>query len=96
MAYALVTGASGGIGWALAKELAARKHAILLLARSEENLKKNTQELRQRFGVEADYLAIDLSIPDAVLQVRDWLHEKSYDINILIRSEERRVGKECW
>ena len=86
MAYALVTGASGGIGWALAKELASRKHALLLLARSEENLNKNTQELRQRFGVEADYLAIDLSIPDSALQVRDWLQEKSYDINILINN----------
>lgn len=86
MAYALVTGASSGIGWALSKELAARKHDLLLLARSEENLKKNAAELRQHFGVHADYLVIDLSIADAALQVRDWLQNKSYDIDILINN----------
>ena len=86
MPFALITGASGGIGWALAKELASHKHDVLLLARSEENLKKNCQELRQKFGVAANYLAIDLSMPDTVLLVREWLHEKSYSIDILINN----------
>ena len=86
MAFALVTGASGGIGWALAKELASRKHDVLLLARSEENLKKNAQDLRDQFAVAADYLSIDLSIPDAAMQVSHWLKEKAYAINILINN----------
>lgn len=86
MPYALITGASGGIGWALAKELAARKHDVLLLARSEENLKKNCEELRQRHGVAADYLAIDLSIPDSAIRVSEWLRDKDYPINILINN----------
>ncbi len=86
MPFALITGASGGIGWALAKELASRKHDVLLLARSSENLKKNCEELRQKFGVNADFHAIDLSITDAVLQVRDWLKEKNYTIDILVNN----------
>ena len=86
MPYALITGASGGIGWALAKELASRKHDVLLVARSEEILKKNCEELRQKFGVNTDYLCRDLSIPDAVLQVSEWLHRKHYGIDMLINN----------
>jgi short-subunit dehydrogenase len=86
MAYALVTGASGGIGWALANELASRKHDVLLLARSVELLKKNCQELRDKHGVTADYLAIDLSVADSPLKVQEWLREKDYQVDILINN----------
>ena len=86
MSYALVTGASGGIGWALASELASRKHDVLLLARSEATLKKNSQELRDKHGVKADYLVIDLSVQDSPVKVKDWLQQKGYDIDILINN----------
>ncbi|MBK9981785.1 MAG: SDR family oxidoreductase [Saprospiraceae bacterium] len=86
MAYALITGASGGIGWAMARELASRKHDILLLARSGEQLQKNAEELRRVFNVNADFLAIDLSAPDVALNVRDWLSQKNYSIDILINN----------
>ena len=68
------------------KELATRKHDILLLARSEENLKKNCEELRQRHGVAAHYLAIDLSIPDSVIRVSEWLRDQDYPIDILMNN----------
>ncbi len=86
MAFALITGASGGIGWALAKELASRKHDVLLLARSKDTLIKNCEELRSRFRVNADYLSIDLSQIDAAVQVNRWLTEKNYTIDILINN----------
>ncbi|MEP6645479.1 MAG: SDR family oxidoreductase [Saprospiraceae bacterium] len=86
MSYALITGASGGIGWAMAKELASAKHDILLLARSEEQLKSNADDLRKNFGVKADYLAIDLSVQDAALKVATWLREKNFAIDILINN----------
>jgi short-subunit dehydrogenase len=86
MAYAIITGASGGIGWALAKELASRKHDVLLLARSKERLARNCDEIRGTYGVAADYLAIDLSLPDTALQVKRWLNENQYSIDILINN----------
>lgn len=86
MAYSLITGASGGIGLAIARELAARKHDLLLIARSEDKLKQNTRELSGAFGVNVDYLALDLSLPDSAMHVHDWIAQKNYSIDILINN----------
>jgi short-subunit dehydrogenase len=86
MAYALITGGSGGIGWSMAKELAARKHDILLIARSEDTLKKNVLELHQSYGIAADYLALDLSTADAALRIHEWLEKNKFPIDILINN----------
>ena len=86
MPYALITGASGGIGWSMAKELASRKHDLLLIARSGDTLSKNCIELQQNFGVKADFLVTDLSVPNAALKIKEWLVEKNYAIDILINN----------
>jgi short-subunit dehydrogenase len=86
MAYSLITGASGGIGLAIAKELASRKHDLLLVARSADKLQRNAEELHQYFNVNVDYLALDLSRPDAALAVKDWLDQKNYTVDILINN----------
>ena len=65
MAYSLITGASGGIGLALARELAARKHDLLLVARSEDKLRHYARELSGAFGVSVDYVALDLALPNS-------------------------------
>ena len=86
MAYSLITGASGGIGLAVARELAARKHDLLLIARSEDKLRQYARELSGAFGVNVDYLALDLSIPNSAIQVKDWLTQKNYSMDILINN----------
>ncbi|MDZ4713906.1 MAG: SDR family oxidoreductase [Cytophagales bacterium] len=86
MAHALITGASGGIGLALARELASRKHDVLLIARSEALLKQHCDELHRSHGVSADYLAVDLSQHNAVEQVEAWIKQKNYSIEILINN----------
>lgn len=86
MPYALITGASGGIGLALARELASRKHDVLLVARSADNLLKHCEEIRTRYGVKADYLTLDLSEPQAHQRVFSWARDSNYPVDILINN----------
>ena len=56
----VVTGASSGIGAAIAKELASRGHSLALVARREERLRTLATELTSAHGVAADVIAADL------------------------------------
>ncbi|HRI80300.1 MAG TPA: SDR family NAD(P)-dependent oxidoreductase, partial [Cyclobacteriaceae bacterium] len=86
MSFALITGASGGIGLAFARALASQKHDVLLVARSADKLQGICQELTHQFKVQADYLSLDLSRMDAALEVEQWLKQKNYGIDILINN----------
>ncbi|MBL7850769.1 MAG: SDR family oxidoreductase [Cyclobacteriaceae bacterium] len=86
MAYALITGASGGIGLALARELAARKHDLLLIARSGQTLEKLASDIRQQYRVKVDILAMDLAAPNAAQAVFNWLQSSNYSVDILVNN----------
>ncbi len=65
MKVTLITGASAGIGEAFAKRLAAEKHNLLLIARSENKLQLLCEELIAKHAVNVQYIAVDLTKPDA-------------------------------
>ena len=62
-ARAVVTGASQNIGEALAEELAARGHHLILTARREDVLSALATKLTERYGVTVEVRAADLSDP---------------------------------
>lgn len=84
--YALITGASKGIGYALAEELASKNIPVLLIARDELLLKKAVATIKETHQVAADYLAIDLTGENAPEKIVEWLKEKNYNIQILINN----------
>ena len=86
MPTALITGASKGIGKAIAEHLAKIKTDLLLVARSEDLLKETAIRLQETYGIKADYLAIDLSMDDAASRIYEWCVEKGYSINMLINN----------
>ena len=86
MIYALITGASKGIGKAIAENLCQKKVNVLLVARSEHLLKEQCDFLSRTYGINADYLAVDLSIPNAANTIYYWLLQKNYSINILVNN----------
>jgi uncharacterized protein len=86
MSYALITGASKGIGKAIALELAARKIDLLLVARSEDLLKQVASGIREKYQTKADYLPLDLSAPGSARRILEWCAQKGYGVNILVNN----------
>jgi uncharacterized protein len=86
MGLALVTGASKGIGKAIAEELASRKFDLLLIARSEELLAAVSKALKEKYGVRVDYLSLDLSVVGSPQRALSWCVQKNYSIDILVNN----------
>ncbi|GAA4750802.1 mycolate reductase [Gordonia alkaliphila] len=80
-ARAVVTGASSGIGMALACVLADRGHSLILVARRGEILDELAGELRRRCGVEVEVRATDLS--DAAATAALCAELKAREVSIL-------------
>jgi len=86
MKYALITGASKGIGRSIALELAQRGISILLVARSGVLLESLCAEITGKYQVEASFLATDLAAPGAVDQVMQWIHSNGFAVHMLINN----------
>lgn len=86
MTYALITGASKGIGKVIAFELAAKGYNLLLVARSEELLQKVAEEIKAKAKVEVKHLGVDLSEPTAAQRVFDWASQAGSNISILVNN----------
>ncbi|MCK8671401.1 mycolate reductase [Rhodococcus sp. HM1] len=79
-ARAVVTGASSGIGEALATELAARGHSLILVARRGEVMEELATTLRHKHGVTVEVRACDLSDRDARAELVEELADRHVSI----------------
>lgn len=86
MSYALITGASKGIGKAIAFELAKRNYDLLLTARSSDLLSKVSEELTNLYPIKVSFISVDLSEVDAPKKLFNWCTENNYDVSILINN----------
>ncbi|MGD8698170.1 MAG: SDR family oxidoreductase [Gemmatimonadales bacterium] len=84
--WALVTGASSGLGVDFARELAARGANLILVARRNERLRVLAGEIKVNHPVEVDVEAIDLAVPDAAEALYQRLNEKGRSVEILVNN----------
>lgn len=84
--YALITGASQGIGKAMAVALAKKNYNVLLVSRSADQLAQLAKQLKDQYQIQAEFLAIDLSEQEAALKVKNWCTSNSFDVSILINN----------
>lgn len=86
MSYALITGASKGIGKAIAFNLAAKKINLLLIARSGNLLNEIADDLSDKYSIEVKWLSIDLAVDNAAETIFDWVTKNNIQVNILINN----------
>jgi hypothetical protein len=85
MPTVLITGASGGIGYELAKLFARDRHNLILVARSGDRLANVGNELRA-LGVTVTRFALDLGTPDAPKSLFDQIQSAGLTVDILINN----------
>ncbi|MCY7348232.1 MAG: SDR family oxidoreductase [Pyrinomonadaceae bacterium] len=86
MKATLITGASGGIGEAFARRLAAEKHNLVLVARSEDKLHELCDELMLKHQITAHYVAIDLIDYEADRRLYEETEKHDLEIEWLINN----------
>jgi len=84
--YALVTGASSGIGADLARELARAGHPILLTARRVDRLEALAAELRKSANVEVVVIAADLAAANAARSLHEAVTARGLDVEIVVNN----------
>jgi len=84
--WALITGASAGIGAAFAHQLAAKGWNLLLIARREDKLQELQQQLTTKYTIDCRYLSKDLSLVDANQQVFNFCQQENLQISMLINN----------
>ncbi|MBA2705736.1 MAG: SDR family oxidoreductase [Blastocatellia bacterium] len=82
----LITGASSGIGEVFARRLAARGRNVLLVARSEEKLITLCNELGRSNSIRAQYVALDLSLPESPARLFEEAEKRGLTIDLLINN----------
>ena len=86
MAYALITGASSGIGRELASLFAANGYDIVITARNQERLNTVQTALKQQYQVRVVVFAADLSEPDAPQRLHDFTTSHGISIEYLVNN----------
>src|SRR5436190_15969451 len=82
----VVTGASSGIGKALAETFAADGSRLVLVARTGDRLAALASELKARHGVESLVVSQDLSCPAAAAAVYRKIEEAGWPIHVLVNN----------
>jgi Tropinone reductase 1 len=91
---ALVSGASKGIGFACARELAALGADVLLVARDETGLELAQAELAEEFAErEFPTFPADVADPEQRLEVFDWIADLDLELSLLVNNAGANITR---
>src|SRR5438270_561871 len=82
--YALITGASSGIGYELAKLFAQDGYNIIAVARTQEDLDRVAQEFQQQYNVQVITIAKDLFGEKAATELYEEVKAKGIEVDVLV------------
>jgi short-subunit dehydrogenase len=83
MHYALVSGGSKGIGYAIATALARRKYNLILIARDTTALEHAKKMLEKEYQIKVEILTFDLSVDESAALIAGWCNEKDIRLTML-------------
>ena len=83
---ALITGASSGIGSALAEDFARHGHNLVLVARNEDRLNQLRDRLHDQYGVAVQVIRKDLALESSAREVFEELQSRSIEVEILVNN----------
>lgn len=83
---ALITGASGGLGFELTRLAAADGYRLVLVARAKSKLEDVAAQMRARHAVTVDVIAADLSVSGAAQAVHAEVQRKQLAVDVLINN----------
>ena len=89
--WALVTGATAGIGESFTRLLASKGYNIALVARDEVRLHERAGGLREKYGIQTFVLPADLATKSGVKSVEKYI--QSYEIEVLINNAGFGINK---
>jgi len=83
---ALITGASSGIGYELAKQFAKNGYSIVAVAQNESRLESSAENLRKEYNVEVITIAKDLSHTASAQEIFTELKNKNIIVEVLVNN----------
>lgn len=84
--YALVTGASSGIGVEFAWQLAAKGYSLILVARREERLLSLKKVIQEKHNVAVEVVAMDLSVFNSAKILFEKIESAGWNVDVLINN----------
>lgn len=86
MGYFIVTGATKGIGKAIAEVLAQKKKDLVLIARSEDILQSMASDFSEKYQIKVHFLVIDLLQPDCLEKIESFIVSQALEIEGLVNN----------